>query len=378
MFRVVLGSLLAMASVGAQANGMHFSCKEAQQEEFRVELSRYFGELGVKPEWVSFTSTPGELQAGLAAPYSAISTLELFRQPELDIREEIVMLPGDKRGASKAVQTVSQKEIALALLHPGRKTEAPCDVTEFREHVGIRQNIVAWAERLSWGWPDGGPAKWNKRLWRNGTPLNDTAKAIHDAFVRQADYAIGCYTATKMVVAQGVLDYYKRIRPNQEKLKKVLSRLEADKDPLVDIEPPAMWAFEDDFDPSEMNKPGKLLQLTYRVQPGNFVPGDWSYMLNTDPVTYQKTGYEGSNAIYLGRDKFDDYYNDHSHSYTYREKLNEVYQWRNGVFNRGRDAAKAQPLTERQLRQLELPPEQGGLVMAYRAVPYFYGELFAN
>lgn len=378
MFRVVLGSLLAMASVGAQANGMHFSCKETQQAGLRAELSRYFGELEIRPEWVSFNSSDGVLQVALAPEYSSVPTVELFRHPELDIREEIVMLPGDKRGADKAVQTVSQKEIALALLHPGRNTAAPCDITEFREHVGIRQNIVAWAERLSWGWPDGGPAKWNKRLWRNGTPLKDTAKAINDAFVRQADYAIGCYTATKMVVAQGVLDYYKRVRPNQEKLTKVLSRLEADKDPLVDIEPPAMWAFEEDFDQTEMHKPGKLLQLTHGVQPGNFVPGDWSYMLNTDPVTYQKTGYEGSNAIYLGRGKFDDYYNDHSHAYTYREKLNEVYQWRHGVFNSGRDAAKVKPLTPREVQQLELPPEQGGLVLSYRAVPYFFGEAGTN
>lgn len=378
MFRVVVGSLLAMASVGAHANGMHFSCKETQQAGFKEEIRQYFGELGVQPDWVSFAGTPAELHVVLSAPYASVSTVDLFRQPELEIRDEVLMLPGDKKGKLKGVQTVSQKEIVLALLHPGRTTWAPCDVAEFREHVGIRQNIVAWAERLSWGWPDGGPAKWNQRLWRAGTPKKDTAKAIHDAFVRQDDYAIGCYTATKMVVAQGVLDYYKRVNPSPTKFAKVLARLESDKDPLVDIEPPAMWAFEDDFEPADANKPGKLLQLAHDVQPGNFVPGDWSYMLNTDPVTYQKTGYEGSNAIYLGRGKFDDYYNDHSHAYTYREKLNEVYQWRNGVFNSGRDAAKIKPLTQRQVQQLEQPPEKGGLVLSYRAVPYFFGSLATN
>lgn len=378
MFRVVVGSLLAMASVGAHANGMHFSCNEELQSGFKEEIRRYFGELGVQPDWVSFVSTPGELQVVLAAPYSSVATVDLFRQPELEVRDEVLMLPGDKKGKLKGVQTVSQKEIVLALLHPGRQTLAPCDASEFREHVGIRQNIVAWAERLSWGWPDGGPAKWNNRLWRAGTPKKDTAKAIHDAFVQQDSYAIGCYTATKMVVAQGVLDYYKRVNPNPAKFTKVLARLESDKDPLVDIEPPVMWVFEDDFEPAKANKPGKLLQLAHDVQPGNFVPGDWSYMLNTDPVTYQKTGYEGSNAIYLGRGKFDDYYNDHAHAYTYREKLNEVYQWRHGVFNSSRDASKIKPLTQRQIQQLEQTPEKGGLVLSYRAVPYFFGSLATN
>ena len=108
------------------------------------------------------------------------------------------------------------------------------------------------------------------------------------------------------------------------------------------------------------------------VPPGHFVPGDWAYFLNTDPITYEKTGYEGSNAIYLGGNRFDDFYNDHDHSYTYEEKLDEVYQWRHEVFSRSRDADKVRPLTPKQLQDLSRSPSNGGLQLDYRVSPRLF------
>jgi hypothetical protein len=133
-----------------------------------------------------------------------------------------------------------------------------------------------------------------------------------------------------------------------------------------------MWDSEKDFDPQELDRPGKLLKIKHDVMPMNFVPGDWIYFLNTDPVTYEKTGYEGSNAIYLGRNKFDDYYNDNHHSYTYFQKLNEVFQWRNGVFSRSRDFAKIKPLTAEDIERLSKRPAEGGLLKSIRVLPYFF------
>ena len=57
----------------------------------------------------------------------------------------------------------------------------------------------------------------------------------------------------------------------------------------------------------------------------------------------------------------------------YSEKLDEVYQWRNGVFSRSRDAAKLKPLSKQAFEQMGLTPEQGGMVMGYRLVPYLFG-----
>ena len=135
-----------------------------------------------------------------------------------------------------------------------------------------------------------------------------------------------------------------------------------------------MWHFEADVTSEDMAREGKLLTLLDHVAPKNFVPGDWAYFLNPDPVSYAKTGYEGSNAIYLGGNRFDDYYADTPQgSYRYKEKLGEVYQWRNGVYSRSRDWAKRQPLTPEDYDKLGLAPEQGGLVLTYRAVPRYFG-----
>ncbi|MFZ3126549.1 MAG: hypothetical protein WA136_00910, partial [Rhodoferax sp.] len=120
-------------------------------------------------------------------------------------------------------------------------------------------------------------------------------------------------------------------------------------------------------------RPGKLLRMVEGVASDNFVPGDWIYLLNTDAQTYQRTGYEGSNAIYLGRNRFDDYYNDNNHYYSYKEKLSEVFQWRHGVFNRRRDFAKHKPLAPQDYERLSATPDKGGMLLGYRVAPYLFG-----
>lgn len=365
-------SLLSNAQ--AASGGLSFSCTPDQKAVFEPAMAQYLKDLEIKSEWVVQQTTDGHLLYSLAEPIARTSAVSLAQNPELDIKEEVLMLPTIKKGKQRGILTVSRKEIVMALLHPGRRTEASCDIQALKDHVGIRQNTVAWAERLEWRWPDGGPAEWNKKFWKKGTPITNPVAAFNDAFLQQKKYAIGCYTATKLVVAQGVLDYYARVRPDAILLKKVVERLNRDNDPLIDIEPPAMWSFEKDFNPADAARSGKLLYLAHSATPENFVPGDWAYLRNTDDATNEKTGYEGSNAIYLGRGKFDDYYNDHNYSYAYLEKLDEVYQWRNEVFSRSRDMDKVKPLTVRQVRNLGLTPAEGGLVMPYRAVPYFFDQ----
>jgi hypothetical protein len=249
-----------------------------------------------------------------------------------------------------------------------------CSAEALSDRVGTRQNIVAWAENLNWDWPNGGPAKWNTKYWTRGTPNPGVSlhAAVMDAFLHQNKYAIGCYTATKLVFVQGTLDYYSRIKHDPVRTRRVEDALLADGDPLVGIEPGSMWSFEKDFDADDMGHKGKLLKLNSAVAAENFIPGDWGYFVNTDAVSEQKTGYEGSNAIYLGRNRFDDYYNDNNHSYSYEQKIDEVYQWRNGVFSRQRDAKKIKPLTPAQQALLSSTPATGGLQLDIRAVPRFF------
>lgn len=359
-------------------HGVSFVCSLSDIKKIEVDMDNYLTSLKIDHSWVIKTldKDKGVLAYTLDTPEKEFDTLHIHSQKRYQISDEEVKMPVSLTEA-KTVKTVSRKEIVLSLFQHGRETQFTgrnCTAESFIDHVGIRQNTVMWAQNLEWQWPDGGPAFWNKKYWNKGTPHTNVSvvEAFMDMFLNQKEYGIGCYTATKIVMVQGVMDYYSRVKKKPEALKKVMDRLMSDKDPLVGVEPRRMWSFEKDFDLKELNDPGKILVMQHGVAAMNFVPGDWTYFLNTDPVTWEKTGYEGSNAVYLGGGRFDDYYNDNNHSYTYKEKLDEVYQWRNGVFSRSRDAAKIKPVTEEDLKRFGQTPEKGGLVMEYRTHHEFF------
>lgn len=374
--------LLALGIVPAASadEGIRFTCAPNSLGRIESGMAAYLADLKIDPGWVVKKAdlTRGTLVYTLNTPEDDADTLHLKERPEYAIHEQIVRLPM-RNGKTRKVSTVSQKEILLALLQHGRLTEfsgGNCTLEALKELVGVRQNIVAWSENLDWVWPDGGPAEWNAKYWRDGTPLPGVPLqvALDDAFHQPHKYSIGCYTAAKLIMVQGILDYFRRVEKRPSRRKLIEARLAFDRDPLLNVEPGKMWSFEKDFDPGELSRPGKLLQIQYSVAPRNFVPGDWAYLLNTDPVSARKTGYEGSSAIYLGRNKFNDDYNDNGHAYTYREKLNEVYQWRNGVFSRTRDGAKARLLSREDFERLSKPPAEGGLVMDFRVFPLFFAQ----
>ncbi len=369
----------AQQSEDSIAFGVRFVCAEAQLQQVEPAMQQLLQSLKIPSSMVQVSKDAlrGSLTYSLKGVTPGVSTLYMAWRQELDIHDATLQIPTG-RGKSRAIQTVSQKEILLALLHPGRLTEfrgTACNVEALRDNIGIRQNIVMWAEDLTWEWPDGTAAGWNPKFWNKGTPVRGIPlyDALNDLFFNQAKYSIGCYTATKIVFVQAVLDYYHRIKKDPVVTELITKRLLSDGEPLVRLEPARMWSFEDDFEPEDMFREGKLLRIIEPAAHDNFVPGDWSYFLNTDKRTYEKTGYEGSNALYLGRNRFDDYYNDNNHHYAYREKLAEVYQWRNDVFSRSHDWAKIQPISADLLEKLGHSPEQGGLLMAYRVVPYYFG-----
>jgi hypothetical protein len=357
--------------------GVRFTCPRRQLPEIKAAMAAYLQSLAIPEDRVVLAERPaqGVLVYTLATPAHDTSTLDLAARPTMSVSADQVTLPTGPTSAL-AVATVSQKEIVLALLQHGRLTElkgANCSVEALADHVALRQNIVAWAENLQWGWPDGGPAAWNKSYWASGTPRRGVGlrQALDDVFANPEAYAIGCYTATKLVMVKGVLDYYDRVRGSPTMAGLIQARLLSDHDPLSAVEPGGAWSFEPGFDPKDA-RPGKLLSLVHGVMPENLVPGDWVYFRNTDPVSRKKIGYEGSNAIYLGGGRFDDYYAENNHAFTYAEKLDEVFQWRNGVFSRTRDAAKRKPLGERDLVRLGVSPRRGGLVEDWRITPDFF------
>ena len=369
-----LALTLGIVGIGSARADVQFQCP-AQLAMLERTVPAYLRAMKISADLVVQTSDTksGALTLTLAGDANDKQTLDFSTRAEFMLATERVHLPigGEK---FRHVDTVSKKEIVLAMLQHGRLItfEADsCSLDALVNHVGVRQNIVAWAENLNWDWPDGGPARWNTRYWDRGTPKRGVSAhvAVMDAFLHQDKYAIGCYTAAKLVVVQGTLDYYRRVKPNANRLHQIEKILLKDGEPLVDVEPSEMWRFEKDFDATQAARLGKLLALNTKIAKGNFVPGDWGYLLNTDVTTAQKTGYEGSNAIYMGRNKFDDFYNDHGHSFTYEEKLDEVYQWRNGVFNRVRDKAKRRALSAHGLAQLGSDIAAGGLQLDTRLSP---------
>jgi hypothetical protein len=358
--------------------GVRFTCPRHQLPAIKVGMAEYLKSLAIPEALVVVTERPAEgvLVYTLATPPRDTSTLDFSTRPSMNISTDEVTLSVGPDSTSQ-VRTVSRQEILLALLQHGRITTlrgSACSVEALVDHVALRQNIVAWSENLRWGWPNGRAAEWNEKYWNHGTPRPGVPlrEAIDDAFTNQSAYAMGCYTATKLAIVKGVLDYYDRVRASPVSARLVHERLLADHDPLSDVEPGTVWSFEPEFNPKDASRPGKLLAIARDVSPKNFVPGDWVYFLNTDPVSRQKSGYEGSNAIYLGRDRFDDYYGENNHAFTYAEKLDEVFQWRNGVFSRIQDSVKRKPLDTQDLERLSSSPKAGGLVEEWRLVPEFF------
>lgn len=380
-------------------DGIKFNCTTKEIKKIKDPFLGYLRHLKINPNWVQLTelpkmptvpkmpNEPQELMRNKSQNTSVLfislktlstddNTLDLHQRKIYNIQSEKIKLPS-KDQRFRIVHTVSKKEILLALMQHGRITEFSdknCHIQALKEHIEVRQNIVAWTEDLNWIWPNGDYAYWNPQFWDSGTPLKKelVVTAFADKFINQDKYSFGCYAAARSVYVQGILDYYSRVKKNPKKLNQVIEALYSrNQDPLVGVEPGNMWDWEGDFEVTEKDRPGKLLDLVNHVSGKNFIPGDWSYFLNTDPVTYQKTGYEGSNAVYLGSGRFDDFYNDHNHFYLFHEKLDEVFQWRNQVFSRSRDADKIQKLSLQDYENLTLTPDKGGVILNFRAVPKF-------
>ncbi len=372
--RILLTICFLSFSPLAVSSGLIFQCEAPKLLALQSQINAYLKKIGVSENIYETKIQDKQLQYQLKNIHQDTSTLYLRWNPELNIQEEKILLPSSE--GFREVSTVSKKEIILALMQLGRQTtfKGPaCHFEALEDHIHVRQMIVAWAENLEWKFPDGNSAKWNEAYWNEGTlkPGKPILEAMTDFFINPNQCSVGCYTATKIVMIQGVLDYYQRIKKDFDKANQIKKTLRSDGEVLVGIEPESMWHFlNKDKNTRQIN--GKLLTVQRNVAPLNFIPGDWVYFINTDEKSSNIPGYEGSNSIYMGRARFDDFYNDNGHYYFYHEKLKEVYNWRHGVFSRSRDYEKIQPLSSNQLHTLGLPPKHGGLILDTRSSPRLF------
>lgn len=360
------------------ADGITFRCERFALQRVERDMGKLLDDLLIDRKLVEVRKDAWttSITYTLATPANDTSTLDFMHRPDYWVTESAVRIAGPN-ARPRLRHTVSQKEILLALMQHGRATllsDRACDVKVLEEHLKLRQHIVAHAENLEFQWPDGEKARWNPAYWHRNPAVQPARlyAALGDMFAHPQRYSIGCYSAAKATYAFAIPDFYHQ-QKDQRLRDRILRRLAHGASPFSGIEPEAMWSFEEDFDTSKRDRPGKLLKLAHKVAPKNFVPGDWVYIYNNDAGSHSKVGYEGSNSIYLGRGLFVDFYNDAAHKYTFEQKLAEVFQWRHGVFSQSRDYRKSAPLSGKQLELLSLSPASGGLVSDVRAVPYFFG-----
>lgn len=367
-------------------SGLSFSCSPEGLKTVQKEMAAWFIALGIDPSLVVQKGRPeqGNLLYTLNTPESDTTTFDFYKRPQYQLKDDTLTL-NYADGKKREIKAVSQKEILLAFMQHGRLTEfkdGDCSISVLKDHIGVRQRIAAWTENTWWNWPgdnNPGATAWNYDLWtHDGTPKKGVSAqaAFADVFTNPLKYAPYCYTASKLTVTNGILDYYKYVKNDPATLDKLETRLWLDGDPLVDIDPTLnadnvsiVGTGKPFVDASAIIKGGKLIDATFNVSPNNFIPGDWAYFLNTDPRSANIRGFEGSNTIYLGRDKFDDYYHEHGGSFSKTEKLEEIYLWQGeGIVPKPNII-----ITDAIREKLNHTPTEGGIVENFRWVPYRIG-----
>lgn len=353
---------LLSSSAFAQEGGLVFSCSNANQVVNEVDL--FLEEQKVPSELFSKRQLSKNKYQYILK--NNISTIEINKKWNLGL--EKVSLP--TLDGFREQEVITKKEIILALMHSGKLNKFSnefCNVTTFKDAVGIRQNTVAWGMDLDFSWLNGEEFEWRDEFWKgeNSQELKDEnllVESIYDVFYRQRKYSIGCLAAARLLMLQGVLDYYKRVSPNEEMLSYIINKVKSGGFKLYEI------------DPDKNKDKGKLLVIEEKISSKNMIPGDWMYFKNPDKKSRDKFGYEGSNVIYLGNNKFVDFYNSNNHSYSIEEKFHSVYQWRNGVFDKEEDGHLAKPIPLKDSKKFYLTTNKGGLTQDYRISNYLYAE----
>lgn len=360
-----------------QGQGLVFKCSPEAIQNIQADMEKYLTQVGVTEDLYEVSVREGGtfLNYRIKKSEADGNTLNLSRRESLNIQDEVYHLDTAK-GEIREVKTVSKKEIVLAVFQVGRTTMmagSACDTDSFRDFVGIRQNMVAWVQGINWDFPnDSSEQKFNPELWYKDEKTGfqprsgKVYQALHDTFINDRTYAMACYDSTILSITHGILDYYYRVKKDHKKFEAVLKDLNYDSKPIAHMIPGKLWSNLPGYNPADDNVRDKILTFAHDVASHNFIPGDWIYVKNVDYVSSEKYGYEGSNALYLGRNYFNDYYNETpNRRFTFEQKINEVYQWRHGVFTSS-DKKKAVAISQDEFQKLLKTPEQGGLLRSHR------------
>ena len=299
-------------------------------------------------------------------PYDT-NTLDLSQRGECWLAPVPVSFQ-DRYGWHKTLQLVSNGEILAAMLQHGREfvfSDAHCSVDRLREHIAIRWNIVYWGSRAEWVYPPDQTARYNvfgpwvevKGVGWTVRPHASASWAIADAFVSEFPYQMGCSAACRLIVAQGIFDYYRNERRDLGMLKLIEDSLEPGR-PFDQMTPTVEGR-------TTVRVPGRLVDRQFDVPWNHWVPGDWGWIKNTDARSASELGDEGTNLIYAGGGKFVNYYTDHPPE-SLDDALKRVFDWRFAA-----NEAK-QELSTVEKSRLRRDPRYQGLLRDVRDVPKLF------
>lgn len=294
-------------------------------------------------------------------------TFALSRRSDLGLATEAVAFT-DRHGQTKSLALVSQKEILAAMLQRGRSftfAGPNCSVDKLREHLAIRQNVVFWGFRTTWRHPEFNPYRYNRDVYWEEMQGDDWqvkpgvrhSEAVADAFVGQYSYEIGCTSACRFIVAQGIFDYYQRIKQDKRRLLHIEASLDSRR-PFRDMAPPAERLGTGIVQ-------GLMLERHVRVPWNHWVPGDWGWIKNTDEKSSREFGSEGSNIIYAGGGVFVNYYPERPVK-NLDQLIKRVYGWSVGL-----DEEEV-ALDEALAQTLRKDPRDGGMLRDVRDFPKLF------
>ncbi|MFM8315461.1 MAG: hypothetical protein ACKOA8_14340, partial [Deltaproteobacteria bacterium] len=342
--------------------GIQFTCSPTEITQLKKDFEKLFTEYGwVAPKNLieNHLSADGtRLRFKLNTPLEDTDTFSLNRRPEFQIKDDEDHFT-DRAGAPAKYLVASEKEIVAAMLQNGRLSEfdkTHCSFDKFKEHIQIRKNIIRWGVRAMWKFPENGPVMINPQMWADGWELKKGVKstdAIADAFTGKFNYEIGCTKACQLIMAQGILDYFKNVKKDpktSEHLDHITSQ-----SPLDTMEMSVQGESK-----KEMLKEGTLVDRHFNVPYNNWIPGDWGWIKNPDAESAAEYGYEGCNIVYIGRGLFVVYY-DKDPDRTLDEALIRVYRWR--------EDKKEKAITPELVSELRKDPRAGGLMRDVRDFP---------
>lgn len=337
--------------------GIMFACKKEELPQVKEQMDAYFKELGLPPNTISIAQdeAAGTLRYGLNTPEDDTNTLDL--KERFAISDDTLEV-NTKNGPQKVV-VASRKEIMAALMQHGRAFKLfgkNCSVDKLKDHVGMRQSIVAMTRlRKSWVFATGSGTSYNQDLWMPGyviRPGVSAKEAVFDPFLGQTDrYRMACTRECSMLTAGGIFYHFdKKSPPTLDKLLEI-----AKNEPFNDTDPTANG--------TTIVEEGKYLDRQFNVPWNNLIPGDWLYIRNTDEESSNVPGEEGSNTIYLGGDRMKPPIGDTE--VNLENKIKTVYQYR--------AYSKQAPWTPDLYKRVRMDPrEPDGLLRDVRDAPKIF------